>query len=49
MVEDIIRGRTWSLVCERCIGGESKWQDTLDDWRRRKEGEEKLGTGDAVR
>lgn len=44
MVEDIVRGRTWSLVCERCSGGENKWQDALDDWRKRREGQEKLGT-----
>lgn len=39
MVEDIVRGRTWSLVCERCIGGETTWQEALDGWRNRMEDE----------
>jgi hypothetical protein len=40
MVEEIVRSRTWGLVSERCVGGEEKWQDALDDWRRRKEMDE---------
>jgi len=45
MVEDIVRSRTWSLVSERCAGGESAWQSALDDWRRRKEDEGDGGQG----
>ncbi|KAE9994253.1 hypothetical protein EG327_000098 [Venturia inaequalis] len=49
MVEDIVRGRTWSLVSERCSAGENTWQDALDDWRKRKEAQANPGTSDAVR
>jgi hypothetical protein len=41
MVEEIVRSRTWGLVSERCFGGEAKWQDALDDWKRRREADEK--------
>jgi Caffeine-induced death protein 2 len=37
-VENIVRGRTWSAVGERCGVSEERWEDALDRWRRGREG-----------
>ena len=38
-VEGIVRGRTWAVVGERCVGDEGVgWQEVLDRWRGEREG-----------
>ncbi|KAF9887783.1 hypothetical protein FE257_009589 [Aspergillus nanangensis] len=34
-VEEIIRARTWGLVCEKCSGSAATWEEALNSWRER--------------
>lgn len=41
VVESIIRSRTWALVGERCGSTSQTFEEALNDWRKRKEEQEK--------
>ena len=36
-VEKIVRARSWGLVGERCGGDFRKWEEGLNEWRKKRE------------